>query len=119
MITHSDDIGMSLTGNCNLCHELFERAQKITDWNCNHKYHIECIQPWLTEHNTCPMCASDARTGRSTESQSDQNTTEVSIAEARAYKPISPTEPDILEKLDRDIINCFRKAIAFVRKFIS
>lgn len=23
---------------------------------CNHKFHPECIQPWLSEHKTCPIC---------------------------------------------------------------
>ena len=23
---------------------------------CGHKYHRECIEGWLDEHNTCPLC---------------------------------------------------------------
>ena len=25
-------------------------------FNCNHKFHIKCINQWLDKNNTCPCC---------------------------------------------------------------
>ena len=26
--------------------------------SCNHQFHAECLQQWISKHNTCPMCRS-------------------------------------------------------------
>jgi hypothetical protein len=30
--------------------------------NCKHKFHIECIETWLTYNKTCPMCRKNLKT---------------------------------------------------------
>lgn len=42
-----------------ICAICFEEAKTLDQWmilQCKHKFHPNCIQPWLTEHNTCPLC---------------------------------------------------------------
>ena len=41
---------------CAICqHDIFV-LQFIRLLDCNHSYHIECIDKWFTESNKCPEC---------------------------------------------------------------
>lgn len=48
-------------GNCAICTEDFKDQEKV-HWLtedkslCGHAFHVDCIVPWLKEHNTCPVC---------------------------------------------------------------
>ena len=51
--------------NCSICTDDLEIESKIfcikykkpiKTLNCNHQYHKYCINIWLKEHNTCPLC---------------------------------------------------------------
>ncbi|XP_066337300.1 uncharacterized protein [Miscanthus floridulus] len=33
-----------------------ERRQRVTRLPCSHKYHSECVLPWLAIHPDCPSC---------------------------------------------------------------
>ncbi|CAH2283987.1 RING-H2 finger ATL2-like [Pelobates cultripes] len=41
---------------CSICLSAFDPAEEIMLLHCGHRFHIECIQMWLQEHCTCPMC---------------------------------------------------------------
>ncbi len=46
---------------CSICLEAFESQDNInTLHNCQHIYHPECINKWLTEHKNCPYCRAEA-----------------------------------------------------------
>ncbi len=36
--------------------DIINTPQAIKILNCGHKYHQDCIQPWLIEHHNCPTC---------------------------------------------------------------
>ena len=39
---------------CPICNEqLMEGVNVLT---CGHRFHNECIESWLTSHNSCPLC---------------------------------------------------------------
>ncbi|XP_059372816.1 RING finger protein 148 [Carassius carassius] len=42
--------------SCVVCTESFRHNEKVTVLPCRHFYHKKCIEPWLLEHPTCPMC---------------------------------------------------------------
>ncbi|XP_065577949.1 E3 ubiquitin-protein ligase goliath-like isoform X2 [Artemia franciscana] len=44
---------------CAICIEPFKNNETIRHLPCKHDYHKECIDPWLLEHRTCPMCKMD------------------------------------------------------------
>jgi len=41
---------------CNICLSEYEGGNEIKLLLCMHKFHKDCIDPWLDEHNTCPVC---------------------------------------------------------------
>ncbi|KAF2198511.1 hypothetical protein GQ43DRAFT_378447 [Delitschia confertaspora ATCC 74209] len=54
---------------CSICTDDFEKGQDIRVLPCGHKFHPECVDPWLLNvSGTCPLCRVDLRptTSRST-----------------------------------------------------
>ena len=47
---------------CSVCTDDFVKGQDIRVLPCNHKFHPECIDPWLLNvSGTCPLCRVDLR----------------------------------------------------------
>ncbi|XP_051976501.1 E3 ubiquitin-protein ligase RNF128-like [Xyrauchen texanus] len=44
---------------CAVCIELYKPGDVLSILTCNHYFHNSCIEPWLLEHRTCPMCKCD------------------------------------------------------------
>ncbi|XP_066496144.1 E3 ubiquitin-protein ligase RNF128 [Tiliqua scincoides] len=45
--------------NCAVCIEVYKPNDVVRILTCNHLFHKNCIDPWLLEHRTCPMCKCD------------------------------------------------------------
>ncbi|KAF2872007.1 hypothetical protein BDV95DRAFT_31597 [Massariosphaeria phaeospora] len=47
---------------CSICTEDFEKGQDIRVLPCDHKFHPDCVDPWLLNvSGTCPLCRVDLR----------------------------------------------------------
>ncbi|XP_023651732.1 E3 ubiquitin-protein ligase RNF128a isoform X2 [Paramormyrops kingsleyae] len=44
---------------CAVCIEAYKPGDVVSILTCNHFFHKTCIEPWLLEHRTCPMCKCD------------------------------------------------------------
>ncbi|XP_051877493.1 E3 ubiquitin-protein ligase RNF128 isoform X2 [Pristis pectinata] len=44
---------------CAVCIEAYKPNDVVRILTCNHLFHKNCIDPWLLEHRTCPMCKCD------------------------------------------------------------
>jgi hypothetical protein len=65
--SHDDALG------CTICTEDFEKGQDIRVLPCDHKFHPECVDPWLLNvSGTCPLCRVDLRPTKTNESSSSQ-----------------------------------------------
>jgi E3 ubiquitin-protein ligase ATL10/75/76/77/78 len=46
-----------LATDCPICLTEFQAGEKVRMLpNCNHGFHVECIDKWLTSHSSCPIC---------------------------------------------------------------
>ncbi|XP_077447498.1 E3 ubiquitin-protein ligase RNF128-like [Stigmatopora argus] len=44
---------------CAVCIESYKAGEVVTVLTCGHIFHKACIEPWLLEKRTCPMCKCD------------------------------------------------------------
>ncbi|XP_036381521.1 E3 ubiquitin-protein ligase RNF128a isoform X3 [Megalops cyprinoides] len=44
---------------CAVCIDVYKPGDVVVTLTCNHFFHKTCIEPWLLEHRTCPMCKCD------------------------------------------------------------
>jgi hypothetical protein len=42
-------------GECSICYEFYDDSTSINT-NCNHIFHNECLQTWISTQDTCPLC---------------------------------------------------------------
>merc|ERR1712187_680251 len=69
---HCDEVPIleqpeGLAGECSICLAGFAPGDMISSTSCSrgsHTYHRDCIQQWLKEHYTCPICRSVIATPR-------------------------------------------------------
>jgi len=41
---------------CLICQCQFLVDEEIKKLPCNHDYHVTCVDPWLTDNDSCPLC---------------------------------------------------------------
>jgi len=44
---------------CAICYEPYEVLDEIRTFPCRHVFHKSCVDPWLLEKGSCPMCFKD------------------------------------------------------------
>lgn len=50
---------------CLVCQCCFDDGDEVKELPCEHEYHTECIDQWLADHDTCPLCSHSVDTRRS------------------------------------------------------
>ncbi|XVE99798.1 hypothetical protein REPUB_Repub03eG0232000 [Reevesia pubescens] len=49
-------------GECCICLGVFEDGEKVKVLpTCNHSYHSECVDRWLSAESSCPLCRASIR----------------------------------------------------------
>ncbi|KAK1904235.1 E3 ubiquitin-protein ligase RNF12-A [Dissostichus eleginoides] len=43
---------------CSVCITEYAEGNKLRKLPCSHEYHVHCIDRWLSENSTCPICRS-------------------------------------------------------------
>lgn len=44
---------------CCICLQQYKIEENVIEMSCNHLYHSECIEEWLNNNPTCPICRTD------------------------------------------------------------
>ncbi|XP_066502314.1 E3 ubiquitin-protein ligase RNF6 [Hoplias malabaricus] len=49
---------------CSVCINEYAQGNKLRSLPCAHEFHIHCIDRWLSENNTCPICRQPILSGQ-------------------------------------------------------
>ncbi|KAL6581087.1 E3 ubiquitin-protein ligase sdir1 [Orobanche minor] len=52
-------VGSKTSGDdltCSVCLEQVNDGELIRSLPCLHQFHVNCIDPWLRQQGTCPVC---------------------------------------------------------------
>uniref|UniRef100_A0A0D6QRH1 RING-type E3 ubiquitin transferase n=1 Tax=Araucaria cunninghamii TaxID=56994 RepID=A0A0D6QRH1_ARACU len=75
---------------CAVCLCEFEEDEKGRMLpNCNHSFHLDCIDMWFYSHSTCPLCRATVQAPRP---ESGRREVEISIREAADVQPSDEAE---------------------------
>ncbi|XP_042442675.1 E3 ubiquitin-protein ligase SIRP1-like [Zingiber officinale] len=67
---------------CSICLEDFDVGLEAKEMPCKHKFHSECILPWLQLHSSCPLCRSQLPADESKISNGARNSNRMDITDA-------------------------------------
>ncbi|GAB6028186.1 hypothetical protein CHUAL_002391 [Chamberlinius hualienensis] len=42
--------------SCAICLKKYDEEDEVIEMPCKHEFHLECIMPWLSKSNSCPVC---------------------------------------------------------------
>ncbi|MGH0161702.1 UNVERIFIED_CONTAM: hypothetical protein FKN15_041405 [Acipenser sinensis] len=83
--------------SCAVCIEVYKLNDIVRILTCNHLFHKTCIDPWLLEHRTCPMCKCDILKALGIEQPDDEEASEpVQSVPVLSSAPL-PTEDSLSE----------------------
>ncbi|KAK1148612.1 E3 ubiquitin-protein ligase RNF128-like isoform X1 [Acipenser oxyrinchus oxyrinchus] len=81
---------VNLRDSCAVCIEVYKLNDVMRILTCNHLFHKTCIDPWLLEHRTCPMCKCDILKALGIEQPDDEEASEPVQMDERVLEEENP-----------------------------
>jgi len=72
--------------SCPICDETLVVTEGILRLPCKHVFHDKCLSPWLSDHNTCPICRSELPAEPDESEPRKASSTEIAMAAAAARR---------------------------------
>ncbi|XP_051919692.1 E3 ubiquitin-protein ligase RNF128-like [Hippocampus zosterae] len=100
-LKQDDEETASESHMCAVCIESYKAGEVVTVLTCDHIFHKACIEPWLLEKRTCPMCKCDILKALGVEADekdsmsqtSPQEVTVITVAGGEAMYEVPLTDP--------------------------
>ena len=51
--------------DCSICFKSLQQTDsenQVAQLKCQHIFHKQCVEPWVNQHNSCPLCRKEAFT---------------------------------------------------------
>lgn len=77
---------------CAVCIEAYKAGDVLSVLTCNHFFHKQCIEPWLLEHRTCPMCKCDILKALGVEPDIEEAPQQIIVPPEMFSYPIAPED---------------------------
>ncbi|NWR84422.1 RN128 ligase, partial [Furnarius figulus] len=75
--------------SCVVCFEQYKPNDVMRVLTCNHVFHKTCIDPWLLEHGTCPLCKCDILKVLGVEMDVETRSQSVQASGSSGQRPLS------------------------------
>ncbi|XP_036403997.1 E3 ubiquitin-protein ligase RNF128-like isoform X1 [Megalops cyprinoides] len=88
---------------CAVCIEAYKPGDVVSILTCSHFFHKVCIEPWLLEHRTCPMCKCDILKSLGVEPETEEAGSQVNSPQVAVVPDLNfyPTLPPMTEEDSR------------------
>lgn len=53
---NEDMLNDPLKSSCSICLDEYSMGQSVGSSDCDHCFHISCIEKWLVDNDSCPYC---------------------------------------------------------------
>lgn len=57
-------IAKDLQEECSICKEFYKDGEEICVSLCSHKFHFKCLNDWVQQKSSCPLCRTEINFSR-------------------------------------------------------